>query len=304
MSSFTDFCARATRQSTVNQQRSLQEKRERIARQMEDYNSDDKERVEKAKVEILEDHFLYVKRIVNHYVVSCFDMDEDTKEDFLQAGITGVFEALKSYKAGRSIFITYLEKYVLQELTKTIVSKSNTSQYYSQLIIKVNKAIASLEDKGIVSPSITMIAEESGLEPETVSRAIIFREARLEVSLMPPSSEEGETIDASLIDHKTPEQEYLATERHDTIMRAIHRLPTLAQQYVMRYLGIDCPQQKVADIATAFSTTPKDVKNVIDRSYRDLSCDSELRNLFGDNYSGIRRALNNNNFGFMSDSQA
>ena len=247
---------------------------------MEDYHSDDKQKIDAAgtiainELEWLVLHILRKK--YGRYAKRWFD-------DLKQSGYCGICKGLATYDPNEAKPSTYFYYYILHEMQDFINSQINkTTSHYDASIRKIKKAIEKYKAASR-DYDLTDIAVDTGLPMETIKRCmqiINSTETSLENS--------GDRPIANFIpsDEKTPEQLVIEEEKKQTLEMAIRKcLDPLEIRVLEMTFGIHgCQKENTKTISLILNIPSDHVRRCLSSAYGKLRRNKELRLVHSDNF--------------------
>ena len=161
-------------------------------------------------------------------------------EDIVQAGLFGIFEALRRYSfEEKSAFSTFATHYIKGAISQTIREETNkTSFHFSRMVHIIKAAEEKLKNEGISYPTREQLAAETGLSVLVINNSI-------------NAFKIGDTV---LIDDIAPQM--MSDENVERVLlKAITHLPK-EYRMIIEYSfglsnGITYPDPQIARIMTA-----------------------------------------------------
>lgn len=205
------------------------------------------------------------------------------QEDLFQAGALGMVASLRTFDPDRGTFSTHAAHYIEHELHDYVTSFVNgIKPHYSRNVKRVRRAKEALSLQGILNPTPTDLAMESGLPVTEVKRALDVIERS---QLISTDSEEAR--DAMLSTHtQGPSEVYDEKELMETLCKCLVDLPWEEMTAIcMKYrLGKWSNEEVItnADIAKSINVPTGSVKGILSSAIRKLRKNKALSTMLSD----------------------
>lgn len=249
--------------------------KEKMIYLMDKYHSS--EGAEKVSVtgEILKEVEGFLGLAINKYFPA---FKSECYDDLYQECVVAFLENIDKYDPEKSTittFLTYPLIHAMCAYTNSITNKC--SSYYSGIMNRVRKAIREFEKEGH-TPSVSDLALKTNLSVNKVENALKRINASEEVRYDTESD-----LDAMVTEYvKTPEDQVLDDEIHQTLAKAFKSLPKKDMELVIIAFGLeDGIQKSTNQVAKLTGVTVNEASKCIARSLRILSDDENLMRLFG-----------------------
>lgn len=204
-------------------------------------------------------------------------------EDMLSCGNIGILCALYKadppYDPTMSSFTTFVSKYIIHEISDCVSQMvHNTSPHYSATAKKINRAIASLQQKGIAAPTITDIMAETKLGSEAIQTVLIMQSANSALPLDHPN-----VMDVPANEQESPAEVVERLELLEDLNTALTRLSPEERLVLELQYGLNGKKHRTqAEIAKILGqgVTVHHVHRLRAKAYRKLYHDAKLRSHF------------------------
>ncbi len=152
-------------------------------------------------------------------------------DDLRQEAVVGLIDAVDGFDETQGSFMAYASKAIHHQLLDMCAKQMRPFKIthdVNTLVIKVNKAIRALNERGIWDPSNLLISEQSGLSLKKVARARSVDRMRVPSGDF-PMPEEPEPIDVhELLAPLDPDQQNLLIQRYGLMGHSKQRLKDIA----------------------------------------------------------------------------
>ncbi len=171
-------------------------------------------------------------------------------DDLRQEAVIGLIHAVDQFDSAKGAFMPYASRAINRQLMDMCADQMRPyaiTPHVNKLVIKVNRAVKEMNQRGIWNPSNLLISEQSGLNLKQVIRARSVDRMRVPSGDF-PEDEPAEPIDVNeLLDPLDPDERGLLIQRYGLAGQPPLRLSDLASAGGVTRECIRKRQEKVLD---------------------------------------------------------
>ena len=258
--------------------------REELIRCIDMIRNGTAEEQEKATTEILVRNEPYIKSLIKKFYPTYAARYMD---DMISCGnigiLCGLFKANPPYDPTISTFSTFFSRYIIHEISDCISQMvHNTSPHYSATAKKINRAIATLQERGIREPTITDIMAETKLGSEAIQTGLLMQSANSALPLDHPN-----VMDLPAQEQEDPLEIIEQLELLEDLQNAMKKLSENERRILELQHGLNGEKRHTqAEIAKILGkgVTINQVHRMRANAYRTLYHDSKLRAHYENEY--------------------
>jgi RNA polymerase sigma factor for flagellar operon FliA len=238
-------------------------------RYMEDYRSEETERMQKAKDFFVENYIGYIEALIRLKYTA---YEKEYFDDMVNSGVEGILKAMDNYDPDTAPFSGYVYCYIISEIDRCIREITcYANRYYSKAQKIVRQKITDLENTGKTWTN-SDIAEQTNIRRKTIDRVLnMYKQTELieEVREQTPS-EEG-----------NPEDIMIKKEQSVIIEKSLAELDSRSQCVIRYRFGLNSDGETMTwnNIAEKMKITIEQVKYAEKKGLKTLYCDKDLRQI-------------------------